>query len=133
MYFIRVRDRVMIAHSFKGQLFGPAQRLHGATYVVDVTFERPELTSDGVVVDLGRAHEVLHDVLGWLAFQNLDDLAEFKDVNTTTEYLAHWVFDRMRTAVLDGSLGPGSDGITALNVEFAESDVAWAGYRGTIA
>jgi len=132
MYSVRVRDRVMIAHSFKGEVFGPAQRLHGATYVVDVSFERPELDPDGIVVDIGRAHEVLGETLRTIAFRNLDEMEEFRGVNTTTEFMAKWIWEKIRSAIRDGRLGPHAPGLTGLAVELAESDVAWAGYRAPL-
>lgn len=132
MYSVRVRDRVMIAHSFKGEIFGPAQRLHGATYLVDVTFERPQLDPDGLVVDIGRAHAVLAEVLAHIAYRNLDEMPEFAGVNTTTEFLARWIFERMREAIAAGRLGPHAHGLTGLAVELAESDIAWAGYRAAL-
>jgi len=132
MYSVRVRDRVMIAHSFKGEVFGPAQRLHGATYLVDVTFERPELDPDGIVVDIGRAHEVLAETLRTIAFRNLDEMDEFRGVNTTTEFMAKWIWEKIRTAIREGRLGPHAAGLTGLSVELAESDVAWAGFRAPL-
>lgn len=133
MYTVRVRDRVMIAHSFKGEVFGPAQRLHGATYLVDVEFQRPELDADGIVVDIGRALEVLAETLATIAYRNLDEVPEFAGVNTTTEFLARWVFERIREAIRAGRLGPGAAGLSGLRVELAESDVAWAGFSGPLA
>ncbi|BCX19065.1 MAG: hypothetical protein KatS3mg117_2747 [Geminicoccaceae bacterium] len=132
MYSVRVRDRVMIAHSFRGEVFGPAQRLHGATYLVDVTFERPALDPDGIVVDIGRAHEVLAETLRKIAFRNLDEMEEFRGVNTTTEFMAKWIWDEIRAAIRAGRLGPHAGGLTGLAVELAESDVAWAGYRAPL-
>ncbi len=132
MYSVRVRDRVMIAHSFKGEVFGPAQRLHGATYLVDVEFRRPELDPDGIVVDIGRALEVLHRTVERIAYRNLDELAEFEGVNTTTEFLARWFYERIREAVRDGALGPHAAGLCSLKVELAESDVAWAAFEGPL-
>jgi 6-pyruvoyl-tetrahydropterin synthase len=133
MYTVRVRDRVMIAHSFKGEVFGPAQRLHGATFVVDVAFQRPELGPDGIVVDIGRAMDKLHAVLGHINYRNLDAMPEFAGVNTTTEWLARWIFERMKDALRSGDLGPGAESVTGLAVEIAESDVAWAGFAGPVA
>ncbi|MCB1885676.1 MAG: 6-carboxytetrahydropterin synthase [Geminicoccaceae bacterium] len=133
MYFVRVRDHVMIAHSFKGDLFGPAQRLHGATFTVDVTFLRDDLPPpDNIVVDIGRALESLKATLDPLRYRNLDDLPAMKGHNTTTEYLARHVLDRLRDAVRAGDLGPGGDGLKRLRVEIGESHVAWAGYEGEI-
>lgn len=133
MYTVRVRDRLMIAHSFRGEVFGPAQRLHGATFIVDVEFRREELGVDGIVVDIGRAMDGLHAILGQINYRNLDELEEFKGVNTTTEFVARWVFERMREKLRSGELGPGAEAIAAMKVEIAESDVAWAGYEGSVA
>ena len=105
MYSVSVRDHMMIAHSFKGDVFGPAQRLHGATMVVDVEFRRPDLDADGIVVDIGRATEVLHAILAELNFRNLDEDPAFKGRNTTTEFLARVVFDRMVAAIRRNDLG----------------------------
>ncbi len=132
MYKVRVRDRVMIAHSFRGEVFGPAQRLHGATYLVDVEFRRPELDPDGIVVDIGRAHEVLAETLRAIAFRNLDEMPEFAGVNTTTEYLARWIWETIRAAIREGRLGPHAGGLVSLEVELAESDVAWAAFEGPL-
>src|SRR6266567_3218894 len=110
MYTVAVRDHLMIAHSFNGAVFGPAQRLHGATYVVDVEFRRQELDSDGIVVDIGRALETVHTVLGALNFQNLDEVQEFKGHNTTTEFLARVIFDRIVAAIHRGDLGAEANG-----------------------
>ena len=111
MYTVSVRDHFMIAHSFTGPVFGPAQRLHGATYVVDVEFRRQELDSDGIVVDIGRALDTVHTVLGALNFQNLDEVSEFKGRNTTTEFLARVIFDRVVAAIHRGDLGAEANGI----------------------
>src|SRR5476651_1474619 len=111
MYSVTVRDHVMIAHSFTGEVFGPAQRLHGATYVVDVEFRRPSLDRDGIVVDIGRASEAVKAVLSELNFRNLDDESVFKGKNTTTEFLARVVFDRVVAAIRAGHLGPGAGGV----------------------
>lgn len=132
MYAVEVRDRIMIAHSFKGELFGPAQALHGATFVVDVAFFREALTPEGVVVDIGRAHEALQSVLKPLAFRNLDELPQFEGQNTTTEFLAKHVFDAMAKAARDGALGPGSEGVTRIRVMLHESDVARAWFEGSV-
>ena len=131
MYAVEVRDRIMIAHSFKGDLFGPAQSLHGATFVVDVAFFRDELTEDAVVVDIGRAHEALGAVLKPLQYRNLDALPQFAGRNTTTEFLAKHIFDAMAAAARAGRLGPGSEGVARLRVTLHESDVARAWYEGT--
>lgn len=132
MYAVGVRDHVMIAHSFHGELFGPAQKLHGATYVVDVELRRAELSPDGVVVDIGRATSVLREVLGELNYKNLDELDAFRGQNTTTEYLAGYVFRRMARAARGGGLGPGSEGLSSMRVTLWESHVAWASFEGEI-
>jgi 6-pyruvoyl-tetrahydropterin synthase len=132
MYAVCVRDHVMIAHSFHGELFGPAQRLHGATYVVDVEFRRTTLDASGVVVDIGRASDALRAIVGEFAFRNLDDLPAFAGQNTTTEFLARVIFDRMTARVAAGELGPGSDGLASMKVTLHESHVAWASFEGTI-
>src|SRR5215471_908027 len=116
MFTVCVRSRVMIAHSFRGELFGPAQRLHGATYVVDVEFRRPELGAEGVVVDIGRAMTALSEILSELDFRNLDDDPAFAGKNTTTEFLSQVIFERMVQRLSAGALGPGSDRITSLRV-----------------
>jgi len=132
MYSVTVRDHFMIAHSFKGEVFGPAQALHGATYNVDVTFRRPELDPDGIVVDIGRAITALKAVLGELNFKNLDAEDAFRGVNTTTEYLAGVVFARMAERIEAGELGAHADGLTGLAVTLHESHVAWAGFEGAL-
>ena len=124
-----VRDHVMIAHSLRGEVFGPAQRLHGATYVVDATFRRATLDADGIVVDIGRAAEVLRAVLGELGYRNLDDEAEFAGMNTTTEALARVVADRLADRARAGALGNGARELDALVVTLHESHVAWASYE----
>jgi len=133
MYSVTVRDHMMIAHSFRGEVFGPAQRLHGATYVVDVEFRRPDLDSDGIVVDIGRASEVLRRVVGELNFRNLDDAPEFRGRNTTTEFLARALFDRIATAIRAGELGAQARGIAGLRVVLHESHVASAAFEGRLA
>ncbi|HEY4212654.1 MAG TPA: 6-carboxytetrahydropterin synthase [Steroidobacteraceae bacterium] len=132
MYTVCVRDHIMIAHSFSGAVFGPAQRMHGATYVVDVEFRRRELDADGIVVDIGRAGESLREVLAALNFRNLDDEADFKGQNTTTEFLARLIFDRMAQRVRDGQLGPSARAIQSLRVTLHESHVAWASFEGEL-
>lgn len=132
MFTVCVRDHFMIAHSFDGEVFGPAQKLHGATYVVDAEFRAARLTDDGIVVDIGRATEVLRAVLGELSFRNLDDASEFEGKNTSTEFLARVVFDRIVERIASGQLGPGGDGLTALRVVLHESHVAWAAYEGSL-
>jgi 6-pyruvoyltetrahydropterin/6-carboxytetrahydropterin synthase len=133
MYTVCVRDHMMIAHSFSGEVFGPAQRLHGATYVVDVEFRRPDLDQDSVVVDIGLAGTVLHDVLGQMNYRNLDAEPEFSGRNTTTEFLARTIFERMSQAIRDGRLGPSAAAVRALRVTLHESHVAWAAYEGELA
>jgi 6-pyruvoyl-tetrahydropterin synthase len=133
MFSVTVRDHVMIAHSFRGELFGPAQRLHGATYVIDVEFRSPRLSASGVVVDIGRALDALKTVLDPLRYQNLDDDASLQGKNTTTEYLAQIVFERMKTCIDRGDLGEGAESLTAMKVTLNESHVAWAAYEGSLA
>lgn len=132
MYSVCVRDHLMIAHSFRGEVFGPAQRLHGATYVIDLVFQRPTLDGDGIVVDIGRAGEALRAIVAEFNFQNLDDLPEFRGVNTTTEVMARVIFDRMAARIAAGGLGDGAAGITALEVKLHESHVAWASFQGSL-
>ena len=132
MYAVEVRDRIMIAHSFKGELFGPAQNLHGATFVVDVAFFRASLTRDGVVIDIGRAHEALKAVLQPLQYQNLDALPQFAGQNTTTEFLTRHIFDTMARAARQGDLGPGSEEVERIRVTLHESDVARAWFEGSL-
>ena len=132
MYTVCVRDHMMIAHSFSGEVFGPAQRLHGATYVVDVEFKRPELDENGIVVDIGLASTALHEVLAALNYRNLDAQTEFSGRNTTTEFLARTVFERLTQAIRAGTLGPSAGAITALRVTLHESHVAWAAYEAGI-
>ena len=133
MYAVEVREHIMIAHSFKGELFGPAQNLHGATFVVDVAFFREELTSDAVVVDIGRAHDALKATLKPLNYQNLDALPQFAGKLTTTEFLSRHIFDAMAAAARDGSLGPGGEGISKIRVMLHESHVARAWFEGPVA
>lgn len=132
MYSVTVRDHFMIAHSFHGEAFGPAQRLHGATYVVDATFRRPELDDDAVVVDIGLASEQLKTVLADLNYRNLDDDPIFAGKNTTTEVLAREVFDRLVKAVRAGRLGNAARGVTMVSVTLRESHLAWGSYEGPV-
>ncbi|WP_025617298.1 6-pyruvoyl trahydropterin synthase family protein [Salinispora cortesiana] len=132
MFSVTVRDHMMIAHSFQGAVFGPAQRLHGATFVVDATFRRSELDADGVVVDIGRATAQLRAVLAELTYRNLDDEPEFAGVNTTTEVLARTVADRLAARVHAGELGAGVAGLTGISVTLHESHVAWASYERSL-
>ena len=120
----------MIAHSFSGEAFGPAQKLHGATYVVDATFARPELDADGMVVDIGRAGAVLKTILGDLNYRNLDDEPAFAGRNTTTEFLAREIFERLAGAIRAGELGAGARDVTSIAVTLHESHVAWGRYEG---
>src|SRR3954452_4350997 len=128
MFSVTVRDHMMIAHSLRGEVFGPAQRMHGATYVVDATFRRVTLDADGIVVDIGRATEALGAVLAELGYRNLDDQPEFSGMNTTTEALARVVADRLADRALAGELGPGARDLDGLVVTLRESHVAWASY-----
>lgn len=130
MYAVEVRDHIMIAHSFRGEMFGPAQALHGATFVVDVAFFSPELTAEGVVVDIGKAHEVLKEILGPLAYQNLDALPQFAGRNTTTEVLCRHIFDAMAEAVQAGRLGAAAP--SRLRVLLHESHVARAWFEADL-
>lgn len=132
MYSLTVRDHVMIAHSFNGQIFGPAQKLHGATYIVDVTFKRPELDQDDLIVDIGLASQTLSDVLSDINMQNLDEIEEFKGRNTTTEFMARVIFDRMAASIEADQLGDTGKGLTALSVTLHESHIAWASYEGAL-
>jgi len=132
MYSLNVRDHFMIAHSFTGEVFGPAQRLHGATYVVDATFMRETLDGDGLVVDIGLASQQLAAILATMNYQNLDDHSDFKGRNTTTEFLAHEIHLRLSDAVSRGKLGPSASGLSALRVTLHESHVAWASYEGPL-
>ena len=132
MFSLSVRDHFMIAHSFKGEVFGPAQRLHGATYVVDLEMRRPELDADGLVVDIGLAAQTLKAVLAEFNYQNLDALAPLNGQNTTTEFMAKVVFDRMVVRIAAGDLGPGASGLSALRVTLKESHVAWASYEADL-
>ena len=133
MYAVEVREHIMIAHSFRGDLFGPAQAVHGATFVVDVAFFREDLTQDGVVVDIGRADEALKRTLAPLNYRNLDELPQFAGRNTTTEFLARHIFDAMAEAAREGALGPGGDGLARIRVTLHESHVARAWYEGALA
>ena len=132
MYSVNVRDHFMIAHSFRGEAFGPAQNLHGATYVVDATFRRVDLDADGVVVDIGRAGEQLRAILAELNYRNLDEEAAFAGKNTTTEVLAREIFDRLVRAIHAGKLGDAAGGVTSLCVTLKESHVAWGSYEGRL-
>ncbi|MGC4816637.1 6-pyruvoyl trahydropterin synthase family protein [Micromonospora sp. DT63] len=132
MFSVTVRDHMMIAHSFRGDVFGPAQRLHGATFVVDATFRRPDLDADGIVVDIGLATEQLRAVVGELSYRNLDDEPAFAGINTTTEVLARTVADRLADRVHAGELGPGARELAGITVTLHESHVAWASYERSL-
>jgi 6-pyruvoyl-tetrahydropterin synthase len=132
MYSVTVRDHVMIAHSFTGPVFGPAQRLHGATYVVDVELKRPTLDADGIVVDIGRAADALRRVLADLNYRNLDEVPSFAGRNTTTEFLARVVFDGLVAAIRRGDLGPGAGAIDQIRVTLHESHIAAASFEGPV-
>ena len=132
MYTVSVRDHFMIAHSFKGEAFGPAQRLHGATYVVDVEFRRSALDGDGMVVDIGLATEVLKTTLAGLNYRNLDEEPAFAGRNTTTEFLAHEIFERIVAAIGRGDLGAGAPGVESVRVTLSESHVASASFEDSL-
>jgi 6-pyruvoyl-tetrahydropterin synthase len=126
LFSVTVRDHIMIAHSFRGDVFGPAQKLHGATFVVDASFRRPELDADNIVVDIGLASQELHDVCAALSYRNLDDEADFAGINTSTEYLAKVIADRLAGRIAGGVFGAG---LTAITVTLHESHIAWASYE----
>src|SRR5918998_3829385 len=132
MFSVTVRDHMMVAHSFRGDVFGPAQRLHGATYVVDAAFRRPDLDADGIVVDIGLATQQLGEVLAELNYRNLDDEPAFAGVNTSTEFLARVIADRLADRVHAGALGEGARDLAGITVVLHESHVAWASYERTL-
>ena len=132
MYALTVRDHIMIAHSFHGEIFGPAQRVHGATYLIDACFQRSELDADGLVVDIGLASDTLRTVLADLNFRNLDDEPAFKGKNTTTEYLCLHIHGLLAAACQDGRMGPGGAGVSGIKVLLRESHVAWAAFEGPV-
>jgi 6-pyruvoyl-tetrahydropterin synthase len=132
MYTITVRDHMMIAHSFRGELFGPAQKMHGATYVVDVELSRQELDEYGVVVDIGRACQALAEIMALYSYKNLDEEPALAGLNTTTENMARLVFEGMEKKILEGVLGPGSDQISAMKVTLKESHLASASYQKSL-
>jgi 6-pyruvoyl-tetrahydropterin synthase len=132
LFSVTVRDHMMIAHSFTGEVYGPAQKLHGATFVVDATFKRAELDDDNIVVDIGRASAELKAIVGAFSYRNLDELPEFTGVNTSTEFLAKVIADRLAGKVAAGELGAGASGLTGIQVTLHESHVAWAGYERTL-
>ena len=132
MFSVTVRDHMMIAHSFRGEVFGPAQRLHGATFVVDATFRRADLDADGIVVDIGLAIDQLKAVLADLNYRNLDDEEAFAGVNTTTEVLARTIADRLAERVHAGSLGESARDLAGITVTLHESHIAWASYERAV-
>ncbi|MBI3491473.1 MAG: 6-carboxytetrahydropterin synthase [Acidobacteria bacterium] len=132
MYSVTVRDHFMVAHSLEGDVFGPAQSLHGVTFIVDVEFRRPKVDADGIVVDIGRASEALKAIVAGLSYRNLDEDPLFKGHNTTTEFLARVIFDRMVAAIRHGDLGSGAGAIESLRVTLHESHVASASYDDRI-
>lgn len=132
MFSICVRDHFMIAHSFSGEVFGPAERLHGATYVVDVELKKADLDANGIVADIGLASTTLKKVLGELNYRNLDELEQFAGRNTTTEYLAHAIFERMRKEIAQGTLGREARSLHSMRVVLHESHVAWAAYENEL-
>lgn len=129
MFSVTVRDHIMVAHSFRGEVFGPARNLHGATFLVDATFRRAELDADNIVVDIGLASRELSGVLGELNYRNLDDDPAFTGINTSTEFLAKVVADRLAERIGAGALGEGARGLSALAVTLHESHIAWASYE----
>ncbi len=132
MYTLTVRDHMMIAHSFHSEVFGPAQSLHGATYVVDVTFKRPTLDEHQLVIDIGLASEALKAILAEFNYTNLDTIEEFEGMNTTTEFMARVVFDRLKAAIERGELGEGAKSLTEIEVSLEESHLAKAAYTGSL-
>lgn len=132
MYTVEVRDHIMIAHSFRGDVFGPAQALHGATFVVDAAFIAKEIDENGIVIDIGRAHDALKAILQPLNYKNLDDIPAFKGVNTTTEFLTRHVYDRLAEAARAGKLGRDGNELKAIRVTISESHVARASYEADL-
>ncbi len=133
MYAVAVSDHIMIAHSFTGEIFGPAQALHGATYGVEVELRRPQLDAAGLVCDIGLALATLREVLGEFNYRNLDELAELRGRNTTTEFMAGEIFRRMQVRIAAGALGPGTaEALASMRVVLRESPVAWAGFEGAL-
>ena len=132
MFAVEVRDRIMIAHSFRGEMFGPAQGLHGATFVIDAAFLAETLDPNGVVIDIGAAHAALNAIVKDLNYRNLDDIPEFGGFNTTTEFLTKYVFDRLAAAARADGLGRDGKELAAIRVTIAESDVARAWYEGRL-
>jgi 6-pyruvoyl-tetrahydropterin synthase len=132
LFAVEVRDHIMIAHSFRGAVFGPAQALHGATFVVDAAFIADSLDANGIVIDIGRAHEALKAILEPLNYRNLDDVADFKGANTTTEYLTKHVFGALSAAARSGGLGRNGRELRAIRVTISESHLARAWYEGAL-
>ncbi|MEL6544746.1 MAG: 6-carboxytetrahydropterin synthase [Myxococcota bacterium] len=132
MFSVTVRDHMMIAHTLKGEVFGPAQKMHGATYVVDVEFRRPELDGNQIVVDIAKATNTLKETLKVLTYKNLDEVEELSGLNTTTEILAKWIFDRLAQAITEGELGEGAHAIASMRVSLQESHIAWAAYDAAL-
>ena len=132
LFSVTVRDHIMVAHSFRGEVFGPAQRLHGATFVVDATFRRAGLDADNIVVDIGLAAQELNAVLSELNYRNLDDESAFAGINTSTEALAQVIADRLADRVHAGSLGEGARGLEGISVTLHESHIAWASYERSL-
>jgi 6-pyruvoyl-tetrahydropterin synthase len=132
VFSVTVRDHMLVAHSLRGEVFGPARRLHGATYIVDATFRRADLDADDIVLDIGRAAEELHAVMAELAYRNLDEETAFAGINTTTEVLARFVADRLADRVHAGRLGDSARGLDGLIVTLHESHVAWASYERSL-
>jgi 6-pyruvoyl-tetrahydropterin synthase len=132
LFTVEIRDHIMIAHSFRGAIFGPAQTLHGATFVVDAAFIAEALDGNGIVIDIGRAHDALKAVLGPLNYCNLDDLPEMKAVNTTTEFMAKYIFDRLAEVARAGSLGRVGRDLKAIRITISESHVARASYEAAL-
>jgi 6-pyruvoyl-tetrahydropterin synthase len=132
LFSVTVRDHMMIAHSFRGDVFGPAQRLHGATFVVDATFRRADVDADGIVVDIALATSELHAVVGGLNLTNLDEHPDFAGTNTTTEVLARYIADRLADRAREGGLGEGARALAGITVRLHESHVAWASYERSL-
>jgi len=134
MFALTVRDHIMVAHSFRGEIFGPAQRLHGATFIVDLELRRQALDQDGLIADIGALTVLLHQTLEPLNYRNLDEVPEFAGKNTTTEFLAKVIYDRVRARILEGALGSDKGrGFHSLRISLGESHVAWASFEGPIA
>jgi 6-pyruvoyl-tetrahydropterin synthase len=132
VFSVTVRDHMMIAHSLRGAVFGPAQQLHGATFLVDATFRRADVDQNGIVVDIGRASEELRAIVGALTYRNLDEDPSLENVNTTTETLARVIADRLAERIITGALGDSARGLSAVSVTLHESHVAWASYERSL-